>query len=293
MNIPKALYKYVGPERIDVLENRKIRFTPPLNTNDVFEIRQTFDLFAGPNMEKLFRETLENADIDEQFLSAVKNSPLAGVPPNILRETVERTFGLKLNEIVKPIVSSVLNKNLIPKLNSQKSIDAVLDNIGNNLICLSLSESPYISPMWAHYSANSNGFVIEFNTDNSFFRTHVGNRSHRLQKILYFDGKVAEPMSDPNKAFISKQSDWSYEREWRLYNKIEDSDEIINVGNEVIHLVSFPEKIINKIILGLNVTEDTILKIRAILRSEFSNVELFRIDVDRQTSTFVKKQMSI
>ena len=44
-------------------------------------------------------------------------------------------------------------------------IDRLLENLGNRLVCLSLTEKMDISPMWAHYADNSRGFVIAMATD--------------------------------------------------------------------------------------------------------------------------------
>lgn len=38
-----ALYKYVRPERIDVIDKRELRFTQPGALNDPFELRPRFE----------------------------------------------------------------------------------------------------------------------------------------------------------------------------------------------------------------------------------------------------------
>lgn len=62
---PSIVYKYVAAQRIDVLRNANIRFTPPLNTNDIFEVRQTFEMLAGPKMQELFTEQAAALDIND------------------------------------------------------------------------------------------------------------------------------------------------------------------------------------------------------------------------------------
>ena len=43
MIVPKNLYKYLSPERIDVLQNKQIRFTQPEALNDPFELKPLFE----------------------------------------------------------------------------------------------------------------------------------------------------------------------------------------------------------------------------------------------------------
>ena len=43
-DLPKAIFKYVSPERTDILEKLRIRFTQPSRTNDPFEAELCLDL---------------------------------------------------------------------------------------------------------------------------------------------------------------------------------------------------------------------------------------------------------
>lgn len=57
--VPLILYKYCPPERIDIIENLQIRFSPPSEFNDAFD---TYHLLAqpAPMSAKLGRSTLRN-----------------------------------------------------------------------------------------------------------------------------------------------------------------------------------------------------------------------------------------
>lgn len=53
---PKRLYKYATPDRVDVLEGLKIRFTQAAVLNDPFECSPAFsDLFPSDEMEAASR----------------------------------------------------------------------------------------------------------------------------------------------------------------------------------------------------------------------------------------------
>lgn len=93
---PSVVYKYVAAERIDVLRNGNIRFTPPLNTNDIFEVRQTFEMLAGPKMQELFAEQAAALDINDTLIKAMKDTPLARMPPDALKNLFKAATGENL-----------------------------------------------------------------------------------------------------------------------------------------------------------------------------------------------------
>src|SRR5215207_9168735 len=56
-----TLFKYIRPERLDVIEKREIRFTQPAALNDPFELRPQFESLVG-QAEVL--ATLNNVPVD-------------------------------------------------------------------------------------------------------------------------------------------------------------------------------------------------------------------------------------
>jgi hypothetical protein len=46
---PKVLYKYLPPERIDILENMEVRFSPPTDFNDTFDADFLIPLHSDPS----------------------------------------------------------------------------------------------------------------------------------------------------------------------------------------------------------------------------------------------------
>lgn len=57
---PTSLYKYLSADRVDdVLRFGSAKFTPLANTNDIFEVRKTFERFAGPRFRDLLNREKE------------------------------------------------------------------------------------------------------------------------------------------------------------------------------------------------------------------------------------------
>lgn len=285
---PPVVYKYVGAERIDVLRNGNIRFTPPLNTNDIFEVRQTFEMLAGPKMQKLFAEQATALDINDTLIDAIKDTPLAGMSPEELKEAFKAATGGDLETSLQGMLSIMLNDFVFSTMNSPKAMDDLLTKFGRDLICLSLTERFDSSPMWAHYAGNSTGFVIAFETDNIFFRRGDAGDRQGLHKITYFDGKIAEVMDDVYAAFMSKQKDWAYEREWRLYVKADQASKTLTKDTDTIYLVDFPREAVQRVILGLRASEELVADMLSVLANQYPHAQLTRLQADRGTASLTE-----
>lgn len=285
---PLVVYKYVVDERIDVLENGKIRFTPPLNTNDIFEVRQTFELFAGPKMEALFEETLEHSDVNELIDQEISKLPFPGISPGMIKEIFKQQTGVDIETMVRDMTAKAVANNVLPTMNSGEAIDKLLTDLGSNLICLSLSESMNSPPMWAHYAGNATGFAIALKTDNPSFHRGENLERQGLHQIQYFDGRIGEVMEDPYAAFISKQADWSYEKEWRLYLKSDEASDILEVGSEQIHLVEFPSDAIHRVILGPRASESLETEIKNIISTRYPDATVTRTQADRSAAKLIE-----
>jgi hypothetical protein len=288
---PAIVYKYVVPERLDVLTDANIRFTPPLNTNDIFEVRQTFDMLAGPKMRTLFDEQAKKVDVDTALAGALKDTPFAGLSPKVMKRLYRQLTGRDMEDTLRTTMRGLLDTQLFPLMNAPETIDDLLSRLGGRLLCLSLTERPDSPPMWAHYAANSSGFVIAFDTANPFFRRGDAGERQGLQKISYFDGRIAEALDDPYLALISKQADWAYEREWRLYVTADHVGRVLRVGEDDIHLIDFPRPAVQRVILGTRSPPQLETQIKAVLSAQYPGVPLHRVRADRSAAALVEERL--
>ncbi|MCD4558763.1 hypothetical protein [Lelliottia nimipressuralis] len=81
------MYKYLPPERVDVLETNLICFNNPLNFNDPFEFNTSFKLDS-------FENTLRKNLLDIDFFQHI--------PPELL-ESIESLPPLEKNRIFNEI----------------------------------------------------------------------------------------------------------------------------------------------------------------------------------------------
>ena len=284
---PANLYKFVVPDRLDALKNSCIRFTPPLNTNDLFEVRQTFDMIAGPKLVSFFREVATDVDIEEPLADALKEVGLGAMSNDDVKAFV-RMMGLGDFEATTRAMLDNFIGAMPDFMNDPTRVSQLLDRMAGNLLLLSLTEKMDSSPMWAHYAANSAGFAMAFDTASTFFLRGDKSELNGLHKVRYFDGRVGEILDDPYAALISKQADWSYEREWRLYVKPDQVTQVIQTGGDDVHLVAFPKEALQRVILGTRATTELENEILALLSAEYPRAILTRVIADRGSASLVE-----
>ena len=108
--------------------------------------------------------------------------------------------------------------------------------------------------MWAHYSASHTGFVIGFDAEHPSFHQALSEKDEfrHLRRVVYRDARPSGALSDFSglDMFLVKSSHWSYEREWRIFRALADSDKKILSSPYDIHLFHFSPKAIKSVIFG-------------------------------------------
>ena len=234
------LYKYVGPERMDVLKNRCIRYSQPDAFNDPFEIK--------PFISKLASEEALPGAVQQKFASI----------PAQLRNTISfEEFNRVSKQFVEDNMSHV---DELFAIITQTMRLQLSDTLAKVVGILSLTETPDNLLMWAHYASSHEGFVIGFDENHSYFNERRGpnDEFHYLRKVEYRKQRPNAPMIEltGTELFLVKSEQWSYENEWRILRPLHDANQTVNAGPLPIHLFSFPTEIIREIILGCRMSEN-------------------------------------
>lgn len=253
MTYPKKLYKYVVPERIDVLKNQLIRFTQPAALNDLFELQLLFEEILSEEKlaeavtppfklieealrnqyKNLTREQQDQMSVD-QFVAVVRDNPQW--TENFMRD-------------IEPSIRE-MSSNMAPLVKKMIS-DAIRTKIG----ILSLSENAEHTLLWAHYASGHKGFAIEFNTEHKFFnrRRSTEDELFHLRKVRYADrtsfGRTLLDL-DGDDVLVTKQKSWTYEDEWRMLVDLGSADRVLSVDNDEVYLFAIPLTAISAVILG-------------------------------------------
>jgi len=268
------LYKYLSPDRIDVLSKLKIRFTQFGAMNDPFEVSINIDKISEQtNIYELTKKDFRSL-IDEGY----EKYPLV---QSIISKEDFINLALPLEEYLKQYVIENMN-NVIELLP-----DVLKSKFDIGMGALSLSEKCDHPLMWSHYSGNHMGYAIGFNSEHAYFnqRISVSDELRHLRKVSYVNKRPQVNLMNPNGVgiFTIKHTDWEYESEWRMILPFSDAAEIIHNDKYPIYLFDVPASSISLIILGSKMEDSHKEEIKSILKSDtiYSHIELFNATLDK------------
>ncbi|MDK4736234.1 hypothetical protein [Rhizobium sp. CNPSo 3490] len=86
----------------DVLQAATVRFTHLMNTNDLFEVRRTFDKFAGPRfmefMGAMLEEEMHSQKLDDRIAAHLQEIGLGVFPVHLAKEFFGKAYGRSLDD---------------------------------------------------------------------------------------------------------------------------------------------------------------------------------------------------
>lgn len=268
------LFKYLAPERLDVLKNRTIRFSQPAAFNDPFEFK--------PLVSSIARRDEINAMIDQQVEEMIEKE-WSKLAPSLKLAITKNDYRKKMSSFIeghRHIVHeqmSALGKEATKVINAQSNL-----NVG----VLSLTEKSCNLLMWSHYADSHTGFCIGFNRNSQFFNRRRGESDefYHLRKVDYQSKRPIKSMTDMDGTdlFLIKSLDWEYEQEWRICAPLEDSTVKLDEEPHPVHLFEFPGDAIAEVIVGCCASEQLVDEIKFIVNNDTSlaHVEIKRASVN-------------
>jgi hypothetical protein len=253
LQLPKMLFKYLDPERIDVLINNSIRITQPIFFNDIFETSPLVEGGLGENFSATNNISLDIENITELYKKYQLYDKF-------------QSSKIVMGNSNDPLVMAQLIES---ELNNHKY------NLKRSFGILSLSDTCDNILMWSHYAKNHEGFVIGFKNTGFDLNSINGREFLMPQKVVYQNElpilnleKMINKIMDYDESikwFGTKSSHWSYENEWRLIMGLSSYETVkINAEPLPIHLLQFDPDLIDSVILGVNMDrkiEDKIIEI--------------------------------
>jgi hypothetical protein len=284
MKPPKKLYKYVEADRVDILVNKSIRFTQPSALNDPFELQPLFEeLFTEDDLKSLTNPSFEV--IEQGLRKEYSKLPAEQRSQMSVKQLIEavranpKLLEMQLKKI-EPEIRKAMVK-LTPGVQKMLS-DALQTRVG----LLSLSESIEQPLLWAHYSAAHKGFAIEFDAAHSFFdrRRSENDELFHLRKVKYANRSSHDRTLsdlDGEDVLVTKESSWSYEKEWRVLLPLDSADTVMDHEGDKVYLYSIPASAISGVVLGARASDHLQQEISNLLqRDEFNHVKLVRATLD-------------
>jgi hypothetical protein len=239
-----SVYKYVTPDRVDVLRNGRVRFTQAAALNDPFE--------AHPCLTVL-RESFEKRE-----------------------RALLKSLGGRF-----PVHSIGAGEIMIP-LKVRDGVAKFQRELATQWPMLSLTRKRNNLLMWPHYADSHRGFVIGFDDENPFFHQETPRTMSPLMQVQYSSKRPVvsrfEELADNlhEIVFLTKGDQWSYEEELRMFAKPKAANSVQrDDGGFEIYLFDLEPDIFTEIILGHWMSQREKDEIAALAKEKYPQIEVY------------------
>lgn len=252
------LYKYFAEDRIDVVEDMAIRFSPLKSLNDPFESLPLIRL--GGEIDTVMNEA--NLELDKFWEDQDEKTEET-------RKEVDDAW-----KELKDFAGEVASPNSV----GAGFIEQLADRFG--VLCLSRTNRNLL--MWSHYTNNGKGYVIEFEEQHAFFHQEdMGGRLTKPSQVVYSTQRQVVDSKDElqrEKLLCRKSIDWSYEEEERIFRVFAPSCEVIgsdDYGQDII-VSDVPADAVRAVYIGYNASNETIARLCSAAPVNFRECPVFR-----------------
>lgn len=245
----KNVFKYYKCDRIGVLETLKVRFSPIAALNDPFEFRHSFGFLNAPGAITAIVKSLSQKRRKELAAKMGLHKP---TDREITRRVLSRTNAAALQH------AWILSQG-----------DA---NRAWRIFCLSrVTPQRAVSELlWAHYTDGHKGFVLEFDSANSWVAyKRPWNREPYSGDVAYARRRVPGSMKGritPAYAF-TKSPRWRHEKEFRIIRNTANAHDLDRSNPDSDALVRFPPEALVSVTVGEKMAAGDVERIRSILGS--------------------------
>ena len=260
----RIFYKYAGPNGLGILDDLRLKVTPPNEFNDPFEV-------TPRSNTPITQETLlARIGSDNGYVLTIYNLYRNDGGNDSFEE-----FSARLpHEIQKQsdAICAALRDG------EQKSdllfLAEASEHVG--VLCLSQPEDDVL--LWSHYADHHRGISIGVDLDDDVFRTirHVENAVVYENKRYPFDRQInpetPEGLHHLTQMLFHKSDAWCHEREYRLAFSLSDLE---HKGG--VYLLRIYPSTIREVVLGCRInreTEERLLRLLALKR--FSHIRVRR-----------------
>ena len=303
MNKPKSIFKYFTEDRIDLLQNGLIKFSPPHEFNDPFEAYPSFKSMAP---HETIDELVENFDSEPGYHEKILEDCLKkDLRFQLLPESIQNYMAVlakKKLEKIRPEMSKQIKEFASSAMKFQGDsgalmIKTMLSSINKSFAILCFTEKKDNLLMWSHYANSHKGFVLEFLPKHPFFNHKNGHSiAGHLRKVRYtlkrpefilFDDELPKEQVTQNwidNLIWVKSEHWAYEEEWRILSTQNRSEKTITTGESNIHLFSLPFDAIKNIYFGCKMKDERKNEFITLIESEDSlrHIKIFKAIPDEK-----------
>lgn len=266
--ISTSIYKYFGPERIDVLRFGQIAYTPPIRFNDPFDMSPAVDI-----------------DVSDEALDMDCDLFQNDFPPNSRTATELETIRAGYKDVMKD-----------KKLGINHELQAEFLKIANSVGVFCCTDLENDMLMWSHYANHHEGFVVEFDLTHRFFedRMHVVSYEANRPKLSHWNNIQTEIGS----LVLTKSIKWKQEREWRSIEQLINCSPKQCMGKDgsaiTVYLHAYPKEAVKRVICGCRMSTQN----KEILRTQmlswgFAGIRLEELFMHPQHYEFERRLIEL
>lgn len=280
------LFKYAtAPTAIRVLASQSVRYSSPILFNDPFDVPRHFDLGFTFNE---FRE--EVVKCFENYLAGngSPGSPNARLALDQMRKRLkDRSAEAMLNDL--RLFLALFAQREFEKTASD--FQAAWDDRVPGMRMCCFSDTAMSPVMWAHYSDNHRGAVLQFESSDE--RDSV---SLMAQPVRYQQGRPSLPPAATwarallgeteidwdaylHEYFYVKAAEWNYEREYRVSTHMNEAESGL-FSDYVFHPLD-----LRGVVLGAAVSSDNEAILRALVHHKYPHADVHRIIINLHEMT--------
>jgi len=235
------VYKYLHPDRIDVLNNNLVRFTQPAALNDPFELM--------PNLSEIRRFF---ANLTNSFTS--KNASHADYGLQSTDEIIKDTFGRWNADNASSLLFLSLSKER------------------NNLLMWS-----HYCDSHRGFTLGFDSFHPFFSESKPGIKSVLREVIYsRTRPVIPAPDGDAESFFQANTNILTKSHHWAYERELRLCASTAAADETkTGINSEPIYLFRFPVEALQEVILGHRMSNESKEEIIQVVGRSYPDAKIY------------------
>jgi hypothetical protein len=273
------VYKYAGDSGLKIMEDLRLKVTPPNEFNDPFEVT--------PNSRRArpLEEMLADVCKDSKFYRSVFN--------DMVRDGFYHgSFEQFIQDLPSELSKYYAGYKTLSRKEMAKRDLKTLDDVSPALGILCFSQPPDNIPMWSYYANHHRGIVfgIDIKKIGGRLPTLSGFVKYRKQRVRY---NPFSPLSQKQRlqTIFTKSHEWQHEQEYRRVFRLSDLiSPRAGDGEGKRYFLDIAGDSIRQIIFGCRMAPDLEAEIRKEIRRRgktFGHVQLLKCE--RHTSKFALK----
>jgi hypothetical protein len=248
----EIIYKYCRKYGVGFLENRKLKFSRPIDFDDPFELR------PQPGDATL---SIENSNVllrDDIRMMDMYNSHSPEIPfEDWLRPRRESPTEFN-HELARIICEGI-------ELFCSTALETISEQYG--MTCF--SETPSDVRMWSHYGDEHKGVVVGL--DRSLLGINLLPVQCKRERVHYTASQFANPQVEwAVKLLTTKSEDWAYQKEWRAVLRFGEAP--LEFDNQLGHIFQVPMESVKRVLIGCKAHSTTSADIQDILREVYPSI---------------------